>query len=170
MHLSTGERNTPITEDGFLRIRLTRYVQSISLGGKRRVKVTDHASRDLLQIQEEAARRLAIAGALGSVSASFYARDDERVEASTQLGQRVGLSLAPRLVALVVCPLTILLRARSPLKSFAAGALATSGLFFTPLLLGRSLAEASGRSEWVYLGVGVSLVSAFALTLLAKRR
>ena len=152
-----------------VRMRLERYVQGISLGGRRRIKALDYASADLRALAAAALRREALAAAVGGLVASQQGWDLRRIEAEIELAQRLTLAAAPLLLTLLVIPLTFLLRARSPLIPSFCGLLTVSFLYFAPLLLGRSLAETLGHGELVYLGIVTSLGGAGVLGYFASR-
>lgn len=153
-----------------VRAHLERYVQAVGLAGRRRIKAQDYATPDLRREMERDAARWALAGAAGGFAA-FKAADDERgAEGRVELALRAAIALAPLLLTLLTIPLTLLLKAPNPLVPFGAGLAAASGLFFAPLLLGRSLGEATGQGAFVFLGCAVALVSAGALAWRAGRQ
>lgn len=153
-----------------IRVHLRRYAQGISLGGRRRIKPTDLGSFDLRDQVAQMELRSALAGAVGGLTGTFQGMDGRGPDAEVELMMRPSMALAPLLVALLVIPVTLVLKARSPLVPFAAGLLTISGCFFAPLLLGRSLAEANGQPLWVGLGVLVALVASGLLAAFAARR
>lgn len=153
-----------------VRAHLERYVQAVGQSGRRRIKAGDYATADLRgEIERDAGRRV-LAGAAGGFAAFKQGQDERGVEARVELAMRAAIATAPLLLTLLAAPLTFLLRAQNPLVPFGAGLAAASGLFFAPLLLGRSLGEATGRGAFVFLGCGVALVSAAALAWRAGRR
>lgn len=153
-----------------VRAHLERYVQAVGLSGRRRIKAQDYATPDLRAEIERDADRAVLAGAVGGFAALEQAQDERGVEARVELALRAAIATAPLLLTLLAAPLTFLLRAQTPLVPFSAGLAAASGLFFAPLLLGRSLGESTGRGELVFLGCGVALASAAALAWRAGRR
>lgn len=153
-----------------IRAHLERYVQAVELSGRRRIKAQDFSTADLRRELERDAARGLLAGAAGGVAAFKHANDDRGVEARVELALRAAVAMAPLLLTLLAAPLTFLLDAHTPLVPFAAGLAAASGLFFAPLLLGRSLGETTGHGAFVFLGCAVSLASAAALAWMAGRR
>lgn len=153
-----------------VRAHLERLALGIGLGGRRRIKPADFPTAALAEEVGRAAARTRLALALGGVAASRQGHDERGGEAHVELCMRAAVSAAPTLLALVAAALTFVLAARSPLVPFGAGILAACGLFFAPLLLGRSLGEARGDGTWVFLALATSLLGAGALALLARRR
>lgn len=155
---------------GPIRIHLDQYVQSFELGERRRYKVFDYATPELRRQADAAARREALAVAVGGLGAVWEGTHDVRLEAEVELAMRTVLSAAPLLVTLLVLPITLLVDARSPLVAFAAGLAATLTLFFTPLLVGSSLASASDSAAGVYSAIATTLGGAALAAWLAARR
>lgn len=152
-----------------IRVHLERYAQPIGQSGRRRVKAPDFATADL---REEVARDDALrvlAAATGGILAQHHGSDLRGVEGRVELALRAAVALAPVLLTLLCAPLTFLLRAASPLVPFGVGLLASSGLFFAPMLLGRGLAEATGFASFVFLGAGVAGVAAALAAVRAGR-
>lgn len=152
-----------------IRIFFRRYVQKIGLGGVRRIKPTDRSSPDLLAAAARDRARVRLSVLTGGMTTLRQAKETTALEAEVELGLRAVLSLASFLIALLVVPLTFLLRAETPLIPFGAGVLAAGGLVFAPLLLGKSLAEASGVPQLVYLGGVVPAGVGLALNMWANR-
>lgn len=165
----TPEERAALAARQPVRIFFERYVQKISLGGVRRIKPTDRSSPDLLAAGARDRERVRLAALTGGLATLRQAKETVALEAEVELGLRAVLSLASFLIALVVVPLTFVLRAETPLIPFGAGVLAAGGVVFAPLLLGKSLAEASGVPELVYLGGVVPLGVGAALNLWANR-
>lgn len=153
-----------------VRAHLERYVQAVGLSGRRRIKAQDYATPDLKREVERDAGRRALAGAAGGFAAFKQGKDERGVEARVELALRAAIATAPLLLTLLAAPLTFLLRAQNPLVPFSAGLAAASGLFFAPLLLGRSLGEATGHGAFVFLGCAVALASAGVVAWRAGRR
>lgn len=162
-----GEERKP--DPAPIRLHLQRYVQGISLGGRRRIKALDYASGELRVRRAESTERGTLAGTVGGLISTLHGNDRRGEEAEIELSMRPALSLAPLLTTLLVIPLTLLLRARSPLVPFAVGLLAVSILYFAPLLLGRAMAETFGVGELVYVGCAVCLLSGGAFARWAQR-
>jgi hypothetical protein len=112
---------------------------------------------------------MSLAGATGGLIAFPEGREDLELEAGISLAGRAGLSLTPLLCALVVLPLTLLLRARSALVPLALGLTAACALVFGPLDIARTLAASEGVPALVYLGPALAVVFG-ALTGAAARR
>lgn len=163
----------PPGEDRFavkpIRVHVERYAQPIGQSGRRRIKTADFATADLRHEVEREAGFDALAAATGGILAQRQGSNLRTKEGRIELALRAAVAMAPLLLTLLCAPLTFLLRAPSPLVPFAAGLAATSGLFFAPLLLGRSLAESTGHPPLVFLGAAVTLVSAAAAARRAGR-
>ena len=160
-----GAVTTPI------RLHLERFVQRLTLGGWRRIKVSDYSSAQLRQIMTTQSQLNRMAAAVGGIPGSGRGRwVTRRFEAALELHQRVAMALAPLMLAAFVAPLTILLRSRSALIPFAAGLGLGSLAFFAPSLLGQTLAESTGQPLMVYLGCAVTLLAAALATGAANRR
>jgi lipopolysaccharide export LptBFGC system permease protein LptF len=143
-----------------IRVHLERYAQPIGQSGRRRVKAPDFATADLRREVEREAAFDVLGAAAGGILAQRQGSDLRGIEGRVEIALRAAIALAPLLLTLLCAPLTFLLRASSPLVPFAAGLAATSGLFFAPLLLGKSLAESTGHAGFVFLGAGVTGLSA----------
>ncbi|HBP17188.1 MAG TPA: hypothetical protein DEA08_05245 [Planctomycetes bacterium] len=164
------EERSRLASDEPIRLHLERYEQAIALGGVRRIKETDYGSGDLLRARHMAQARAGLAALTGGLTSSLTAMDDRDTEAGMELAMRGVLSLAALLITLIVLPVTLMLRARSPLVPFGLGLAATATLFFGPVLLGRSLADSTHISDFVYLGILIPLLAGAALSWLAARR
>jgi lipopolysaccharide export system permease protein len=153
-----------------IRMHLERYAQGIDLGGRRRLKETDFSSASLRAQVEAGERRMLLAAASGGFLARREGRGNRPLEAGIELGMRTTLALGPLLMALLTLPVTLLLRARSPLVPFVASLVTVCVCYCGPLILGRELAYATA-SEWpAYLGVPASLLFAAALARAAASR
>lgn len=166
--LPDAESDDP--DAGPLRATLEHVVQGISLGSYTRRKVFDFSSPELRLEAQRARDDQGVAAALGGGAAVLGSFSDFRIEAEVELALRVTLAAAPLLVVLIVLPITFLLRARSALIPFLAGTAATLALYFTPLLLGRSMAESIDTAAGVYGAIVCSLAGAAALAYAAARR
>lgn len=153
-----------------IRLTLERYVQRIGLGGRRRIKPTDRSSADLLASAERDRTRVHLAAATGGVLTIPQSKRKTHLEAEIELGARAILALASFWIALLVIPIAFLLRAENPLVPFGVSVLATGGLVFAPLLLGRSVAEAARIPGLVGIGAIVPLSVGIWLNLWASRR
>jgi lipopolysaccharide export LptBFGC system permease protein LptF len=151
-----------------VRVHLERYVQAIGLSATRRIKPQDYSTADLRREIDKAAARSALAAAGGGVMLT-QRNDDRPADFRVELAMRAAVALASLLLAAMGAPLAFLLRSTSPLVPFAAGLVAACGLYFAPMLLGRSLAESSGQASLVFLGCASSAVAAGALAWLVKR-
>jgi lipopolysaccharide export LptBFGC system permease protein LptF len=161
--LSTEGADVPI------RFHLERYVQGVSLGGRRRVKARDFGSGHLLEERREARRKAELAAATGGIMAYTEGRDAIYLDAGVELTTRACLALIPLVATLLVVPLTLVLRAKSALVPFALGLGAVCLFTLAPLLLGRALAETLGAPELVYVGSAVGLVAAGVFWALESR-
>lgn len=156
---------------GPLRASLEHVVQGISLGGGTgRLKVIEHPSPELLAAAERSRDDERLTAAIGGGAAVLSSFIDFRIGAEIELALRTTLAAAPLLVVLIVLPVTFLLRARSALIPFLAGTTATLAIYFTPLLLGRSLAESLDTTVGIYSAIVFALAGAGALALAAARR
>lgn len=153
-----------------IRLTLDRYVQRIGLGGRRRIKVTDRSSPDLLAAARRDQNRVHLAGLTGGAITIGQSKRQAALEAEIELGARAILALASFLIALLVLPITFLLRAENPLVPFGVSVLATGGLVFAPLLFGRSMAEATRTPALVAIGVVIPLAVGIFLNVWASRR
>jgi lipopolysaccharide export LptBFGC system permease protein LptF len=153
-----------------IRLTLERYVQRIGLGGRRRIKPTDRSSPHLLASAKRDQRRINLAAATGGVLTIPQSKRKTALEAEIELGARVVLAMASFWIALLVVPIAFLLRAENPLVPFGVSVLATGGLVFAPLLLGRSVAEAARIPGLVGIGAVVPLGVGVWLNLWASRR
>src|SRR5690606_4792538 len=117
-----------------------------------------------------AARRERLAVASGGMMAAWEHTQASRLSAEVELAMRAMLSVAPLLVTFLVLPVTLLVRARSPLLSFAAGLAATLALFFAPLLVGSALAAVSDTAAGIYSVLATTLGGGALAASLAARR
>lgn len=159
-----------LASDEPVRLHLERYEQAIALGGVRRIKETDYGSGALRRAQHMAEARASLAVLTGGVTSTLTAMDDRATNAGIELAMRGVLSMSALSIAFIVLPVTLLLRARSPLVPFGVGLAATAGLFFGPTLLGRSLADNTNEGAFVYLGIVVPMLAGGGLAWLASRR
>lgn len=149
------------------RVRVARWDQGIGLSGRRRIKPADFATADLRREAERWDARHTLAAATGGLVAGRAGADKRGPDARLEVATRGAISLAPLLLAMLAAPLTFLIGARSPLVPLVASAAAASALYFTPLLMGRSLAETTGAAWLPFLGCAVAGLAAIGLGLLA---
>ncbi|MCA8922283.1 MAG: LptF/LptG family permease [Planctomycetes bacterium] len=141
----------------------------LTLGGRRRVKEADYASADLRRQVADADRRAALAAATGGVSATRAGQRDAALNLRLELVNRAAISAAPLLLAALLVPLVLLLRARSAVIPLVLGLLMSCVFYFVPLLAGFSFAETLAQPALGYLGCGVAVVGAGLLAWRAGR-
>lgn len=152
-----------------IRVHFDHYVQRIDPTQRRWLKPSDYSSADLVTTAAAARARAALGIAHGGVAALGVTGDLFPIEAGIERGTRVALAPAPLVIAWLVAGLTLLMHARSPLVPLVLGLAGTAGLYFLPLLAGRSVGE---RLElpWLPLaGCAAALATAAVASWAAER-
>ncbi|MEZ6184814.1 MAG: LptF/LptG family permease [Planctomycetota bacterium] len=141
----------------------------VTLGGRRRVKERDYASADLRRQVAEADRRTALAGATGGVIATRPGQRDAALGLRLELVTRSAISTAPLLLAALLVPLVLLLKARTAVIPLVVGLLAACLFYFVPLLAGLSFAETLASPALGYSGCVAAVLGAGLLAWQAGR-
>lgn len=152
-----------------IRIHFDHYVQRIGATQRRWLKPSDYSSADLVTAADASRARIHLAAAHGGYAAMSVAGDIFPLEADVELATRVALAPAPLVIAWLVAGLTLMLHARSALVPLVLGLAATAGLYFLPLLAGRSVGERLDLPWLALAGCAVALTAALVTSWLAER-